>query len=99
MATTRILAVTPNEEIDRSAQPPVMGTAPALWSAASGRFQVVRLRAAIVARGWTVPEFAAVAGISRACIYNALRHQSVSDRTAVRVNQALASREPLHVVE
>jgi transcriptional regulator of acetoin/glycerol metabolism len=99
MAMTRVLEVTPNEEGDTPTRPPGMGTTPTLWSAASGRFQVVRLRAAIVARGWTVSEFAAVAGISRACMYNALRHQSVSDRTAVRVTRALASREPLHVVE
>lgn len=99
MAMTRILEVTPNEEADAPTQAPVPGTTPALWSAASGRFQVVRLRAAIVARGWTVPEFAAIAGISRACMYNALRHQSVSDRTAVRVIRALASRDPFHVVE
>lgn len=67
----------------------------ALWSAASGRFQPVRLRAAIVARGWTVAEFSAASGVSRACLYNVLRHQAASDRTVVRITQTLAAREPV----
>jgi hypothetical protein len=67
----------------------------ALWSAASGRFQPVRLRAAIVARGWTVAEFSAASGVSRACLYNVLRNQAASDRTVVRITQTLAAREPL----
>jgi predicted transcriptional regulator len=71
----------------------------ALWSAASGRFHPVRLRAAIVARGWTVGEFSAASGVSRACLYNILRHHSASDRTAVRITQTLAAREPLRLTE
>jgi predicted transcriptional regulator len=67
----------------------------ALWSAASGRFQPVRLRAAIVARGWTVVEFSAASGVSRACLYNVLRHQAASDRTVVRITQTLAGRDPV----
>ncbi len=69
----------------------------ALWSAASGRFHPVRLRAAIVARGWTVGEFSAASGVSRACLYNVLRHQAASDRTAVRITQTLAAREPVNL--
>lgn len=69
-----------------------------LWDAASGRFNPVALRAAIVCRGWTVRDFAASAGVSRACLYNVLRHHAASDRTVVRVAATLASREPLHLL-
>lgn len=68
---------------------------PTFWDPASGRFDPVRLRAAIVSRGWTVREFAATARISRACLYNALRAWSTSDRTAIRIATTLATREPL----
>jgi hypothetical protein len=71
---------------------------PALWDPASGRFNAVRLRAAIVSRGWTVGEFAAAAGVSRACLYNALRAWSASDRTAISIATTLATREPLAVL-
>lgn len=67
----------------------------ALWSAASGRFHPVQLRAAIVSRGWTVAEFAGAAGVSRAGLYNALRGWAASDRTAIRIATTLATREPL----
>ncbi len=73
----------------------VQPTNGALWSAASGRFQPVRLRAAIVARGWTVSEFSVASGVSRACLYNVLRHQAASDRTVVRITQTLAARDPV----
>ncbi len=69
-----------------------------LWDPASGRFDTVHLRAAIVSRGWTVAEFAATAGVSRACLYNALRTWATSDRTAIRIATALATREPLSVL-
>jgi lambda repressor-like predicted transcriptional regulator len=70
----------------------------ALWDAASGRFNPVVLRAAIVCRGWTVRDFASAAGVSRACLYNVLRRHAASDRTVVRVAATLASREPLHLL-
>lgn len=69
-----------------------------LWDAPSGRFNPVALRTAIVCRGWTVRDFAAAAGVSRACLYNVLRHHAASDRTAIRVAATLASREPLHLL-
>jgi hypothetical protein len=69
-----------------------------LWDPASGRFDPVELRAAIVARGWTVSEFAATAQVSRACMYNALRGQAVSDRTVVRVSRLLDTRTSLGVL-
>jgi lambda repressor-like predicted transcriptional regulator len=69
-----------------------------LWDAASGRFNPVALRAAIVCRGWTVRDFAATAGISRACLYNVLRRHAASDRTAIRVAATLATRDPLYTL-
>lgn len=66
-----------------------------LWDAASGRFNPVALRAAIVSRGWTVRDFATTAGISRACLYNVLRRHAASDRTVVRVAATLVTRDPL----
>jgi hypothetical protein len=69
-----------------------------MWSAASGQFDGVQLRAAIVVRGWTVGEFAATAQVSRACIYNALRGQAVSDRTVVRITTLLDTRTPVGVL-
>jgi hypothetical protein len=71
---------------------------PAFWDPASGRFDPVRLRAAIVSRGWTVGEFAGTARISRACLYNALRAWATSDRTAIKIATTLATREPLAVL-
>lgn len=71
---------------------------PGLWNPASGRFDTVRLRAAIVSRGWTVAEFAATAGVSRACLYNVLRAWSASDRTAIRIAATLATREPISLL-
>jgi hypothetical protein len=76
----------------------VVQVRPAFWDPASGRFDPVRLRAAIVSRGWTVGEFAATARVSRACLYNALRAWATSDRTAIRIATTLATREPLAVL-
>jgi predicted transcriptional regulator len=83
------------DAVEERTDGPMRRTNGALWSAASGRFQPVRLRAAIVARGWTVAEFSAASGVSRACLYNVLRHQAASDRTVVRITQTLAAREPV----
>jgi lambda repressor-like predicted transcriptional regulator len=91
--TVRILGA---DEAPPSDRPPTYANG-ALWSAASGRFHPVRLRAAIVARGWTVGEFSAASGVSRACLYNVLRHQAASDRTVIRITQTLAGREPVDV--
>ncbi len=69
-----------------------------IWDPASGRFNAPRLRGAIVSRGWTVGEFAAAAGLSRACLYNALRAWSTSDRTAIRIATTLSTRAPIAVL-
>lgn len=84
-----------DDDEERGGASSILQLRPALWDPASGRFNAVRLRAAIVSRGWTVGEFAAAAGVSRACLYNALRAWSASDRTAISIATTLATREPL----
>lgn len=53
------------DAVEKRTDGPMRRTNGALWSAASGRFQPVRLRAAIVARRWTVAEFSAASGVSQ----------------------------------
>jgi hypothetical protein len=69
------------------------------WNPCSGIFDGGQLRLAIVMRGWTVAEFAATAKISSACLYNALGGTGISDRTAIRIFQGLALRQPLPLLE
>ncbi len=90
-----ILAHAQSDVEQRDHAPTILQLRAGLWDPASGRFHAVRLRAAIVSRGWTVGEFAAAAGVSRACLYNALRAWSTSDRTAISIATTLATREPL----
>jgi lambda repressor-like predicted transcriptional regulator len=90
-----MLAQHRREEEERRDTLTVVHLRPGLWDPASGRFNMVRLRAAIVSRGWTVAEFAATAEVSRACLYNALRAWATSDRTAIRIAATLATREPM----
>jgi hypothetical protein len=58
-------------------------------------FDGAQLRLSIVMRGWTVAEFAVACKVSLACLYNALGGFGVTDRTAIRIFQALAQRQPL----
>lgn len=69
-----------------------------LWDPTTRRFDGCALRAALVARGWTVREFAAVAQLSRACVYRALIGEPVSDRAAIRVFETLMKRAPIAVL-
>lgn len=64
------------------------------WNPRSGAFDPMQLRLAIVLRRWTVVEFARTAKVSPACLYSALKGCGVTDRTAIRIFQALAMREP-----
>lgn len=64
------------------------------WNPQTGIFDAAQLRLAIVLRGWTVAEFAIAAKVSHGCIYSALLGSGVTDRTAIRVFQTLATREP-----
>ena len=67
---------------------------PALWDARTGIFDPAQLRLAIVIRGWTVGEFGKAAGVSRGALYSALIGHGVTDRTAIRIFQALSERDP-----
>lgn len=69
-----------------------------LWNARTGIFDGSELRAAIVMRGWTVPEFICASGVSRGSLYHALLGYGVSDRTAIRIFQTLKHREPLLIL-
>jgi predicted transcriptional regulator len=71
--------------------------ASSLWSAATGGFDGPALRRAIVARGWTVPEFARAARMNSASLYNALRGRRVRDSTAIRIFDTLEKRSPMGV--
>jgi hypothetical protein len=64
------------------------------WNPKTGIFDPAQLRLAIVMRGWTVVEFAKVARVSRGCLYGALLGSGVTDRTAIRIFQTLATRDP-----
>ena len=74
--------------------PSAAGVPARLWNAGSGQFNGVALRAAIVARGWTVREFAVGAQVSKGCIYKALAGRAVSDRTVLRITSLLETRAP-----
>ncbi len=66
-----------------------------LWSPETRSFDGARLRRAIVARGWTVPEFARAAKLNAQSIYNALSGKTVRDGTAIRVFETPEKREPM----
>lgn len=67
------------------------------WNPQSGIFDARKLRMAIILRGWTVVEFARAAGMSPACMYNALSGNGVNDRTAIRIFRGLSQREPMSI--
>lgn len=66
-----------------------------LWDPQTRAFDGPRLRRAIVARGWTVAEFARIAHIHVASAYNAVAGKRVRDETAIRVFESLDKREPM----
>lgn len=70
-----------------------------LWDPASGRFDPIRLRAAILARGWTVAEFACIYGGGRSTFYRVMQGIAPGDRTWIRVNETLATREPTVLID
>lgn len=70
-----------------------------LWNAASGQFSGAQLRAAIVARGWTVREFYGAARVSKGCLYKALAGRAVSDRTVLRIVALLETRPPSGLID
>ena len=71
---------------------------PGLWDAATGTFHGALLRRAIVARGWTVRDFAAQARLNICSVYNAMHGKPVRDGTTIRIFEALEKRAPMMVV-
>lgn len=68
-----------------------------LWRPETRAFDGPRLRRAIVARGWTVPEFAKASRVHVASLYNALKGRRVRDATTIRIFETLEKREPMSV--
>src|ERR1039457_264529 len=71
---------------------------PGLWDAATGTFHGALLRRAIVARGWTVRDFAGQARLNICSVYNAMHGKPVRDGTTIRIFEALEKRAPMLVV-
>jgi len=71
---------------------------PGLWDAATGTFHGALLRRAIVARGWTVRDFAGQARLNICSVYNAMHGKPVRDGTTIRIFEALEKRAPMMVV-
>lgn len=69
----------------------------ALWSSETRAFDGPRLRRAIVARGWSVHDFAGIARVNVASLYNALSGRPVRDTTAIRIFEALEKRQPMTI--
>ena len=67
---------------------------PVLWDPATGRFDAVRLRRAMVLRAWTPNEFAREAGCGRTSIYKAMTGYGVRDSTAIKILSALQRCQP-----
>ena len=88
-----------HEPTPEAGAPSAGGMPVRLWNAASGQFNGVALRAAIVARGWTVREFAAAAQVSKGCVHNALGGRAVSDRTVLRIVALLETRSPSTLID
>lgn len=69
-----------------------------LWDAAQGAFYGSTLHDSIVARGWTVREFAHASRLDPASVYGAIRGRRVRDTTAIRIFETLEKRRPMTVV-
>jgi predicted transcriptional regulator len=72
-------------------------SAAAIWIPETGAFDGVLLRLAVLERGWTIAEFAGATGIAERTVYGAVRGRPVQDRTAIRILQTLAQREPMRI--
>lgn len=75
--------------------PPVVATR-RLWHSETRSFDGALLRQAIVLRGWSgISEFARTNGLRESTVYAAVGEHPVRDRTALRILQALAKRDPI----
>jgi len=67
-----------------------------LWYSETRSFDGALLREAMIMRGWSgVSEFAASSGLRGSTVYAAVAGHPVRDRTALRMIQALAKRDPI----
>jgi len=66
-----------------------------IWYPEDGHFDPGLLRRAIVARGWTVPEFAQAGRIHLGTMYRVLAGRPANDGTAIRIFQTLDRRKPM----
>lgn len=69
-----------------------------LWDAEDGSFYGSHLRRSIVARGWTVPEFARASRLDPGSVYAAIQGRRVRDATAIRIFSTLERRPPMAIV-
>lgn len=70
---------------------------PPLWDPHGECFDGPRLRLAILSRGWTVEEFAALMRRHPNTVRNLLRGHKCMPRTAIRVFETLERRQPMGV--
>ncbi|GEM_PF-5283433 len=70
-----------------------------LWNPYVRRFDGPSLRLAIVARGWTVKEFARAAAVDVGSVNNAIAGKRLRDATVIRMFEALQKREPMPVAD
>lgn len=68
-----------------------------LWDPVRRAFHGPRLHQAILARGWTMDEFARATKLHAGSVYNAVRGHRVRDVTAIRIFEALEKRSPMTV--
>ena len=66
-----------------------------LWNPATGKFDVPRLRLALVKRYLTPEEFAHRVGVGRSSLYKAPKGEGVRDRTAMIILRGLARIKPV----
>jgi len=74
------------------------GSTRRLWDATSGTFVGANLRRSILARGWTIPDFARSSRIDPGSVYAAIHGRRVRDATAIRIFETLERRSPMTVV-
>jgi predicted transcriptional regulator len=73
------------------------GSVRGLWDATAGAFVGANLRRSILARGWTVPDFARASRIDPGSVYAAIHGRRVRDTTAIRIFETLERRSPMTV--
>lgn len=66
-----------------------------IYDPASGRFDIVQLRRALIRRGLDVEKFASRSQCSRSSVYKALRGEGVRTRTAIAILRTMAEIPPL----